>query len=215
MKTILIHGPSGSGKDTQANLLSSKFGFEIIGTGEMFRKMYSEGDEDAIIAHKSWSKGFWVPNELVYKMFDKWVNRFDNGKDWLFLSVVREVGQIPMFDQLLEKQERTLDKFLYFTLDEKTAIERLSLRRVCNKCDAIYHDKYKKEKNEGYCDKCGTLLSQREDDRPNRIKQRLKEIQRTVEPIIEEYKKRGIYIEVDAAPTIEEIHKEVIKVLNL
>ena len=215
MKTILIHGPAGSGKDTQANLLSSKFGFEIIGTGEMFRKMYLEGEVDAIRAHKSWSKGFWVPNELTYKMLDKWVNRFDNNKDWLFVSVVRDLGQIEMFDQFLDNQQRTLDTFLYFKLDEPTAIERLSLRRICNNCDEIYHAKYKKERKDGYCDKCDVLLSQREDDKAHNIKQRLVEDQRTIRPIIEEYQKRGIYIEVDAAPSIEEIHKEVIDVLNL
>lgn len=215
METILIHGPAGSGKDTQANLLSSKFEFEIIGTGEMFRKMYSEGDIDAIRAHQSWSKGFWVPNELTYKMLNRWINRFDKSKNWLFVSVVREVGQISMFDEFLENQERSLDTFLYFKLDEKTAIERLSLRRVCNNCDAIYHAKFKKEKVDGYCDKCGALLSQREDDKEYKIKQRLLEDQRTIAPIVEEYKKRGLYIEVDAAPTIEEIHKEVIDVLNL
>jgi adenylate kinase len=215
MLTILIHGPAGSGKDTQAKLLSSKFDFQVIGTGEMFRKMYSEGDIDAIRARESWSKGFWVPNNLTYKMFEKWIKRFDSTKDWVFVSVVREIGQIPMFDQLLEKQQRTLDKFLYFQLDEKTSVERLSLRRVCNNCDAIYHAKFKKEKIDGYCDKCGTLLSQREDDKEHKIKQRLMEDRRTIEPVVEEYKKRGLYVEIDASPSIEDIHKEVIEVLNL
>lgn len=215
MKTILIHGPAGSGKDTQAELLSSKFGFQVIGTGEMFRIMFSEGDIDAVTAHRSWSKGFWVPNELTYKMLDRWITRFDNSKNWLFVSVVRDVGQIIMFDKFLEKQARELDKFLYFKLDEQTAVERLSLRRVCINCGAIFNAKYKKEKKEGYCDECGTILSQREDDKDYNIRQRLLEDQRTIEPIIEEYRKRGIYIEVNARPGIEEIHEEVIKVLNL
>ncbi len=215
MKTILIHGPVGSGKDTQAELLASKFDFEIIGTGEMFREMYSEGDADAVVAHQSWSKGLWVSNELTYKMLDKWVDHFDNNKNWLFVSVVRDIGQVPMFDQLLEKRGRILDTFLYFALNEEASIERLSLRRVCVNCGEIYNAKYKKEEREGYCDKCGSVLSQREDDKPHKIKQRLLEDQRTTNPIIEEYKKRGIYVEVDAAPSIEEIHKEVIKVLNL
>ena len=213
--TILIHGPAGSGKDTQANLLVSKYDFQSIGTGEMFRKMYGEGDIDAIRAHQSWSKGFWVPNELTYKMLNRWVNRFNDSKDWLFISVVRDFGQIAMFDDLLQSKGRKLDSFLYFKLDEETAVERLSLRRVCNNCDSIYHAKFKKEKVEGYCDKCGSLLSQREDDKPNKIIQRLKEDERTIKPILEEYKKRGIYLEVDASPTIEEIHKEVVRTLNL
>ena len=131
---------------------------------DRFREMYSEGDADAVVAHQSWSKGLWVSNELTYKMLDKWADHFDNSKNWLFVSVVRDIGQIPMFDQLLEKRGRILDTFLYFTLNEEASIERLSLRRVCVNCGEIYNAKYKKEEKEGYCDKCGSVLSQREDD---------------------------------------------------
>jgi adenylate kinase len=213
--TILFHGPSGSGKDTQAELLVSKFAFENIGTGEMFRKMYARGDIDAIKAHAFWSKGAFVPNELVYKMLSKWVEEFDNSKDWLFVSVVRDAGQIPMFDDLLKQKERNLDYFVHFVLGEDAAIERMALRTVCTNCGATYHSKYKKEKVDGYCDNCGTMLTQREDDQPDRIKKRLQEYNRTIGPILEEYRNRGVLLEVDASPSIEEIHENLVKLLNL
>jgi len=79
-------------------------------------------------------------------MLDRWITRFDNSKNWLFVSVVRDVGQIIMFDKFLEKQARELDKFLYFKLDEQTAVERLSLRRVCVNCGAIFNAKSKKRR---------------------------------------------------------------------
>lgn len=215
MKSILFHGPSGCGKDTQVDLLVEKYGFENIGTGDMFRNMYKLGDEDALEAHQYWSKGQWVPNDLTYKMLGKWVEKFDRKKHWAFVSVVRDVGQIEMFDNVLESVERTLDAFVHFTLTEETAVERLSLRRVCPNCDATYHLKYKKEKTEGLCDKCKTKLLQREDDQPDRIVSRMKEYNRTIGPILDVYKERGILIEIDASPSIEEIHKEVISKLGL
>jgi adenylate kinase len=213
--TLLFHGPSGCGKDTQSELLVSRYGFESIGTGEMFRKMYANGDLDGIKAYQYWSKGLFVPNDLVYEMLEKWVDNYDVSKDWIFISVVRDVGQIPLFDQLLERKERVLDHFVHFTLSEEVAVERMSLRRVCMNCDATYHSKYKKEKVDGYCDKCGTMLSQREDDKPEKIIKRLAEYNRTIAPILEEYRNRGLLVEVDANPGIEEIHQNLVKVLNL
>ncbi|MGI5897730.1 MAG: adenylate kinase family protein [Candidatus Dojkabacteria bacterium] len=213
--TFLFHGPSGCGKDTQVDLLVEQYNFESIGTGEMLRKMLLENDSDAIEADKYVSQGKFVPNEIIYRMLPKWLDKYDPTKNWAFVSVVRDVGQIPLFDDLLEKKGRKLDKFVHFTLSEEAAIERMSLRWYCPKCAATYHDKYKPEKEKGYCTKCSAKLEKREDDQPEKIKERLKEYNRTIQPILEEYRKRGILIEVDASPSIDEIHKNVVKVLNL
>jgi len=215
MKTILFHGPSGSGKDTQVELLERDYNFEGISTGEMFRQMYSQGNIDAIKAHEYWSKGKWVPNELTYKMLGQWVADFNQDKNWAFISVVRDKGQIPLFNELLEKVERKLDAFVHFKLSEEEAIERLSLRWTCSHCGATYHEKYKQEKVKGYCDKCGTKLTQRVDDRPERIKVRMREHERTIEPILKYYEQKGLLIEIDASPSIEEIHKKVVEKLKL
>lgn len=215
MKTILLHGPSGCGKDTQADILVENFGFEKIGTGEMFRTMYDMGDVDGIKAHEYWGKGLFVPNELTYKIFPRWMAKFNIEKDWTFVSVVREFGQIDLFDNLLKDSGRTLDAFVHFKLSEAAAIERMSLRWVCPNCNQIYHEKYKKERIQGFCDTCGMRLTQREDDQPVRIKSRLEEYNRTIQPILDEYRKRNILVEVDASPSIEEIQREIIAKLNL
>lgn len=213
--TILFHGPSGCGKDTQVELLVEKYGFKNIGTGEMFRKMYADGDTEAIKAYQYWSKGAFVPNEITYEMLARWMKNFDKSKNWAFVSVVRDVGQIPLFDNLLTNESRSLDKFVHFTLSEEAAIERMSLRWVCTNCSNTYHQKYKPEKVKGFCDKCGTILFQREDDKPEKIKKRLEEYNRTIAPILDEYKRRGILLEIDANPGIEEIHKNLITALSL
>jgi adenylate kinase len=213
--TILFHGPSGCGKDTQVELLAQKYNFENIGTGEMFRKMYADGDLEAIKAHQYWSKGLFVPNDLAYSMLNRWVETFDKEKNWAFVSVVRDAGQIPMFDKLLQDHGRTLDKFVHFRLSEESAIERMSLRLICSNCGTTYHQKYKPEKVKGFCDKCGTMLSQREDDQPDKIKKRLEEYNRTITPILDEYKSRNILVEIDANPGIEEIHQNLVATLSL
>ena len=212
---VLFHGPSGSGKDTQVDLLVKEYDFEKIGTGEMFRRMYAEGGSDAMEAHSYYSKGHFVPNDLTYKMFEKYLDNFDPEKNWAFVSVVRDVGQIPLFDKLLEKKNKTLDYFVHFVLSEEIAIERRALRWTCPKCQITYHEKHKPEKNKGYCDKCGTRLIQRGDDTLEKTKSLLREYNKTIDPILGEYRSRGILLEIDASPSIEEIHKEVIKVLNL
>jgi len=215
MQTLLFHGPSGSGKDTQVNMLVEKYGFINIGTGEMFRTMFKEGDERAVEAHSYWSKGNWVPNELTYDMFADWLKRFDLTKDLIFVSTVRDVGQVKLFDEALAKNSRKLDKFIHFQLSEEAAIERMSLRTICEKCSEPYHPKWKKEKEEGICDKCGGKLKQREDDRPEKIKERLGEYRRTIDPILKKYRDRGILLEIDASPDIETIHKQLVKELGL
>jgi adenylate kinase len=215
MKTILLHGPSGCGKDTQADLLAQNYGFEKIVTGEMFRTMYDMADIDGIKAHETWGKGLFVPDDITYRMLPRWLTRFDTSKDWIFVSVVRSQGQIALFDNLLKESNRNLDAFVHFKLSEAAAIERMALRWVCPNCNQIYHEKYKKERIQGFCDACGMKLVQREDDRPERIKSRLEEYNRTIQPILDEYRNRGILIEIDASPSIEEIHKEIITKLNL
>jgi adenylate kinase len=215
MKTVLFHGPSGSGKDTQVELLVKDYDFENIGTGEMFRKMYSEGDVDAINAHRYWSKGKFVPDKLTYKMLKKWIKQFRVDKNWAFVSVVRSPGQISLFDDVLKDANRELNYFVHFMLSEEKAIERMSLRWVCPNCHATYHEKYKQENVKGYCDKCGTKLIQREDDQPERIKMRLREYNKTIDPILNHYRDKGILIEIDASPSIEDIHKIVVEKLKL
>jgi len=214
--TILFHGPSGCGKDTQVELLVDDYGFQNIGTGDMIRKLFAEGDEDAILATEYTTQGKFVPNEIIYnKMFPKWLDRFDNQKHWALVSVVRDVGQIKYLDELLEKKERKLDMFIHFTLSPETAIERMSVRTYCPNCGMTFHPKFKKEKVQGVCDKCNTKLIQRDDDKPEKIKERLREYNRTIEPILDTYRERGILVEVDAAPSIEDIHKEILRILDL
>ncbi|WKZ30775.1 MAG: nucleoside monophosphate kinase [Candidatus Dojkabacteria bacterium] len=215
MRTVLFHGPSGSGKDTQVDLICEKFGFTKIGTGEAMRKLYEEGDPDAVRAHDDYAvKGIFVESELIYKIAAKYITRFDQNSDWAFVSLVRKADQIPMFDELLKNCNRTLDKFIHFTLSEEEAVLRRSLRWYCPTCQATYHEQFKPEKVKGVCDKDGTKLTQRDDDSKETTLSLLREYNKDIEPILAEYRNRGVLAEIDASPSIEEIHAEVVKQLG-
>lgn len=214
-KTYLFHGPSGSGKDTQVEELQDKYEFENIGTGQMFRTLLDEGLDDAKKAYEQWGKGKWVNSELTYKLLEEWLKKYDSNKDWILISTVREEEQIAMLDELLKKNGRKLDKVIYFDLPTENAIERLSLRRVCPKCGGIFHLKWKKEEVKGKCDFCNTDLIQRADDKPEKIKSRMAEGDRTSTVIKGAYEERGILVEINASPSIESIHQEVLKALEL
>ena len=206
-KTILVHGPSGSGKDTQVDLLVEKFGFEKIGTGEMFRALSKKRNDIAELINS----GKFIPSELTYELLNEWVKNYDGKKDWIFVSVVRTEDQIALFDNLLSKLERELDYFIHFSLTPEKAIERMSLRKVCSICGENYHEIHKPEKEQGICDKDGGKLIKREDDKPESIKKRLQGYDKSISPILREYERRGVLVDIDASPSIEEIHAEVLR----
>ena len=108
-----------------------------------------------------------------------------------------------------------LDKFIHFTLSEESAIERLSLRSYCEKCFTTYHSLYKKEQKPGFCDNDGVKLVSRIDDQPLQIKKRMQQYREHISPILEHFRKQDLLLEIDAAPSIEEIHKEIVTKLGL
>jgi adenylate kinase len=215
MKTFLFHGYPGSGKDTQVNLLVERYGFENIGTGEMIRNMYKDADIQALKAYEYLRKGYLVPNDLIYEMLGRYILQFDSKKKWAFVSVVREPEQVILFDELLQKSQRKLEAFVHLTLSPQNSIERISLRMLCPYCDATYNEKFNPEKNKGYCDYCGTKLVKRDDDQPEKVLVRQKEYEKAIAPILKIYKERNLLIEVDASPSIEEIHKVLVMKLGL
>jgi len=209
-KTILVHGPSGSGKDTQVDLLVEKFGFEKIVTGDMLREAAKTDSELA----EQLNSGVFPSSKLTYELLSKWMEDYKTDKDWIFVSVVRKFDQIKFFDELLEKYNRKLDLFIHFSLSPEKAIERMSLRKVCSTCGENYHETHKPEKVKGVCDKDGGKLVRREDDKPESIQKRLEEYDKSISPILKEYEKRNVLVDIDASPSIEEIQKEVLKLLE-
>ena len=213
MKTFLFHGISGCGKDTQVDLLVERFGFLKIATGDMFRDLFEAGEPLGIEAHDFMKEGILVPDDLVYKILEVGLAKYDTTKDWAFVSVVRNRTQLPLFDALLQKYNRPLNAFVHLILSEQAAIERMSFRSYCPKCNAIYHSKSKPEKVAGICDVDGTPLLHRDDDKPEAIKKRFEWYNDDIKPILDTYRARNLLVEIDASPSIEVIHQEIISKL--
>jgi len=181
----------------------------------MFRRAYEQKTPQGIEAQAVWSKGEWVDDVLTYDMLMDYLKQYEPKAVWVLVAVVRRFSQVPLLDKLLAEYGRSLECVLHFPLSEEAAIERMSLRRICPKCKADYHLRYKKPKNEGVCDHDGEPLISRDDDKPAAISNRIRNYNETIKPILDEYRQRGILVEVDAAPPIEEVWSGVKQALGL
>lgn len=203
---ILFLGISGSGKDTQANLIKQKYGFEVVSTGSLIREEIESGSELGNKIDDIVNDGEWVEDEIVYDLLAKRLDSVDTD-DFILTGAVRDIHQVEMLDQALAKIGYVLDKVVLFKLDKATAVERISGRRY----DAdgnTYHIKYNPAP-------AGVELETREDDHPEAIENRFDEYEETIAPILKVYRDRGILIELDARPGIEEVEVDVHQHLGL
>jgi adenylate kinase len=210
---LLFIGPSGSGKDTQAQMLEEQYDFEVVSTGQLLRDI-SEGETKMQTAiKKSMNEGF-LPDNLVYALLEMYLAGSDADK-FILTGVVRRESQIEKLDNALLNVNKKLDRVVYFDLSDEEAVKRLGGRSVCRNCATNFHDIYNPEKVKVVCDKCGGELYKREDDNPDAIKERLKAFHLDNTEILEEYRERGILLTIDAGQTIEGIYQNLIKELGL
>ncbi|MEK6845765.1 MAG: nucleoside monophosphate kinase [Nanoarchaeota archaeon] len=190
MKIILL-GPPGSGKGTISECLEEKFGFYHLSTGEIFRAEISKKTPLGVKADSYISKGNLVPDKVTIDI----VKSVVKGKENYLLDG---------FPRTLPQAEGTsglgIDAVISLDVSEATVIERLSGRRGCPGCQAIYHVKYSPPKKAGLCDKCGGKLIQREDDKPVTIKERLRVYNQQTAPLLGYYEKKGLLHHLDASP---------------
>lgn len=213
---ILFIGPSGSGKDTQADYLVNDFGYTRISSGDFMRQI-SDGESDIQkMIRQSMNEGFLADN-FVFGLLQIYLHYMERKKiDNIVLSgVVRRDTQIELLDYTLFKVNKRLDKVVYLELSDEEAIRRMSNRLRCSDCGANYNLIYDTPKVEGVCDNCGGKLTRREDDNPESIKLRLEDFHKDNDEIISEYEKRGILLRIDASKGIENIASEIRKILEI
>jgi adenylate kinase len=204
---LIMLGPPGAGKGTQAERLKDDFGLPYIGTGELLRKHKDEGTELGTEAAEYMDNGDLVPDELVIRMILGEIE--EKGADGFLLDgYPRSVGQADALDEALEENGRTLTAALLIDVDDETVIQRLSGRRQCRN-GHLYHVLFNPPKNEGHCDLDGTKLAQREDDRPETVKKRLATYHSKTEPLIDYYEQRGILRRFDGSREPAEVHQHV------
>jgi adenylate kinase len=204
MKTlnIVLLGAPSVGKGTYAGILSKKYNIPHISTGQMFRDAIKEGSKLGKKVDGFISKGDLVPDNITIEVVKVRLKEEDCKKGFLLDGFPRTIHQAESLEKI-----KKIDKVFNFVASKETITERLSWRRTCGKCGAIYHLKNIPPKVEGICDKCGGELYQRSDETPEVIKVRMKEYNRKTKPLIDFYKKKKLLVNIDANYPYEEIDK--------
>lgn len=186
MRIILLGAP-GAGKGTQAEFITAKLGVPAVSTGNLLRSAISEGTELGKKAAEYMNKGSLVPDELVIELVRERVKDPDCQKGMVFDGFPRTLAQAEALDRVMD-----IDMVLFLDVSDDAIVERMSGRRTCPKCQATYHVVSHPPKKEGICDKCGTALGIRDDDRPEVVRQRIAVYHKQTEPIVNHYKNKGL-----------------------
>jgi len=204
---LILLGPPGAGKGTQAEKLKDDFGLPYIGTGELLRKHKDEGTELGREAARYMDNGDLVPDELVIRMILDEIE--EKGADGFLLDgYPRSVEQADALTAALEENGRSLTAALLIDVDDETVIQRLSGRRQCRN-GHLYHVIFDPPKNDGFCDQDGTRLVQREDDKPATVKRRLATYHSKTAPLIDYYEERGLLRRFDGTRDAKEVHNRI------
>ncbi|MFC1710894.1 adenylate kinase family protein [Nanoarchaeota archaeon] len=202
MKLVFV-GPPGSGKGTEAKIISEKLGIPHISTGDLLREAKGEKKKQIDLYV---NKGELFPDELMLEVLKERIEKPDCEKGFILDGFPRTLPQAEMLDKLVK-----IDKIIEVDISDKIAIARLSGRRNCSKCGAIYNiNTEPKPLQESICDKCGAKLYEREDNSPEVIQNRLDVYHRQTKPILEKYNT----LKINGEPKIEEVTKEILSKLK-
>ncbi len=210
---IILIGPPGVGKGTEAKRLASLFHIPHISTGDMFRAMFDEETELAKIAKAHINRGELVPDDLTNKMVKERLLEKDAQQGFLFDGYPRNIVQAKALDEFLNSRGEHMDAILYIDADVDLLSARIAGRRVCKSCGNVYHVQYKKPNVEGICDECHGELYQRKDDMEDTVRRRLHIYHDVTAPIIDYYKNLQAFHAIDGNGNIEETHEKVMNVI--
>lgn len=204
MKLILFGAP-GSGKGTQAIVLSEHLGLKRISLGDIFREEVKKGSSFGQEVKSYMEKGVLVPDNAVSKVIEKYIDT----ENFILDGYPRNLSQAKTLESTLKKKGKDIDLFIYLEIDEKTIVERLSQRRVCKSCGANYHLKNMPPKKDSICDSCGHELIQRKDDTPEVIKKRWEVFLSENKGLLDFYKKNNKLICVDGRGNKDEVFARI------
>jgi adenylate kinase len=202
---LILLGPPGAGKGTQAQGLSEAFGIPHISTGDMLREAVAAGSPVGLEARKFMEAGELVPDRVVVGIVGERLQKPDCAPGWLLDGFPRNVAQADALDRKLAEIGHAVTAVLYMKVPAEVVVERLSGRRMCRACNHGYHVKFMPPQQTGKCDACGGELYQRPDDREETIRQRLEVYSRDTAPLVEYYAPGGRLLEVDAGGPPEEV----------
>ncbi|MEU6505410.1 adenylate kinase [Streptomyces sp. NPDC046942] len=214
MRIVLV-GPPGAGKGTQAVRLAEKLSIPHISTGDLFRANISQGTELGKLAQSYMDKGELVPDSVTIGMAKDRMEQPDAEKGFLLDGFPRNVQQAEALDELLQTEGITLDAVLDLEVPEDEVVKRIAGRRICrNDSSHVFHVSYSPAKKEGVCDVCGGELYQREDDREETVRTRLEVYHTQTEPIIDYYKAQGLVVTISSLGPVGEITQRALEALK-
>lgn len=209
---VVILGPQGSGKGTQAEMLVKKYEFNYIEMGNILRSIANSKNKFAEIVKEAMNRGEKVSDEFAQKIAWDHINKTDKSRGFLFDGYPRGLTQYENLEDMLKKFGQVIDKVVYIQIPDDEVVRRLAARRTCSNCGNIYNLITNPPPLEEKC-LCGGKLLQREDDKPDAIKKRL--VWGKTVDVKERAKQEGILIEINGERAIEDIHKEIVEKLGL
>lgn len=211
---LIIFGPPGAGKGTQASRISGKHGLLHISTGDMLRAAVREGTELGRLAKSYMDKGELVPDDVVIGIIKERIAKADSKDGFILDGFPRTIPQANALDKMLDDEGRKIEAIISIEVNDDEVVKRISGRRVCEKCAAMYHIIFDPAKNTGYCDKCDGKLYQRDDDSEDVVRNRLRVYRNQTAPLKEFYKKTGTLKGVPGIGTVEEVFGEIERILK-
>ena len=210
---IILLGPPGAGKGTQAKSISNKYSIPHISTGDIFRKNISENTPLGIEAKSYMDNGQLVPDEVTINMVKDRLQQEDCKQGYLLDGFPRTVSQAEALQDFLDSRNESLDTALLIEVPRDFILERMTGRRVCPSCGASYHIKFNPAAN-GKCELCGSDVVQRKDDTEETVKERLDVYEEQTQPLIDFYKDKNLLSTVDGTQAINKVFESICKVLG-
>ena len=213
---IILLGPPGAGKGTQASRLEDEHGMVQLSTGDMLRAAVKAETEVGLKAKALMEAGELVPDDVVSGIIGDKLDELGPDQSVIFDGYPRTAEQAKSLDEILSARGRTLDHVVELVVDEDALVERITGRFTCAKCVEGYHDSFKQPAKEGVCDECGsTEFKRRPDDNEETVRTRMKEYRAKTEPILPIYEERGIVRKVDGMAAIAEVNDAIEAVLKV
>lgn len=212
---LILLGPPGAGKGTQARRLKEKYGLVQLSTGDVLRAAVAAGTEIGKRAKGIMEKGELVPDEIIVQIVGERLRQRQGGKGYILDGFPRTVAQAEALDALLAENGLKLGHVIEMKVGDEILVERLTGRFSCIRCGAGYHDKYHRPKVEGVCDHCGgRSFTRRKDDTPETVRARLQAYREQTAPLLPYYAARGVLRAVDGMATIDDVTRQLEAVLE-